>query len=111
MYNGTGRSDLAESNEYGQESLIKATKQVLDKIDVANSTVTKITPRERENTRRWNSIALREAIINAFVHNDYTREIPPKFEIFSDRIEITSAGGLPEGLSKAECHGFWKLFI
>ena len=36
------------------------------------------------------------------MHNDYTREIPPKFEIFADRIEITSAGSLPEGLSKEE---------
>jgi ATP-dependent DNA helicase RecG len=36
------------------------------------------------------------------VHNDYTNEIPPKFELFADRIEITSAGGLPEGLSQQE---------
>ena len=101
-YNGTGRSDLVESNEYGQESLIKATKQVLDKIEVANINLTKITSRERENTRLWHPVALREAVINAFVHNDYSKEIPPKFEIFSDRIEITSAGGLPEGLSQTE---------
>ncbi|WP_258539163.1 hypothetical protein [Flagellimonas abyssi] len=26
--------------------------------------------------------------------------VPSKFEIFDDRIEITSAGSLPEGLSK-----------
>jgi predicted HTH transcriptional regulator len=33
--------------------------------------------------------------------------VPPKFEIFPDRIEITSAGGLPEGLSQEEFfHGF-----
>ena len=43
-----------------------------------------------------------EAIVNAFVHNDYTHEVPPKFEIFPDRIEITSAGSLPDGLSQAE---------
>ena len=36
------------------------------------------------------------------VHNDYSREIPPKFEIFSDRIEITSAGSLPEGISEED---------
>ena len=101
-YNGTGRLDLVESNEYGQESLIKATKQVLDKIEVANINLTKITSRERENTRLWQPVALREAVINAFVHNDYSKEIPPKFEIFSDRIEIASAGGLPEGLSQPE---------
>ncbi len=47
-------------------------------------------------------VALREAIINAFVHNDFSGEVPPKYEIFPDRIEITSAGGLPEGLSQGE---------
>lgn len=36
----------------------------------------------------------------AIVHNDYTREVPPKIEFFDDRIEITSYGGLPEGLSE-----------
>lgn len=28
--------------------------------------------------------------------------MPPKFEIFIDRIEITSSGGLPEGLTQQE---------
>ena len=101
-YSGTSRIDLIESNEYGHENLVKATKQVIDKIAVENRTNTKITSKERKQNNLWNPIALREAIINAFVHNDYTNEIPPKFEIFSDRIEITSAGGLPEGLSKEE---------
>lgn len=41
-------------------------------------------------------------MINAFVHNDFTNEVPPKFVIFPDRIEITSAGGLPEGLNQDE---------
>ncbi|SFB93385.1 Predicted transcriptional regulator, contains HTH domain [Algibacter lectus] len=101
-YSGTNRTDLIESNEYGNECLAKATKQVIDKIAVENRMTTKITSKEREQSYLWNPIALREAIINAFVHNDYTNEVPPKFEIFSDRIEITSAGGLPEGLSRQE---------
>ena len=101
-YKGNTRVDLVESNEYGYCSLIKATKSVLDKMNLENRTITKITHSERKEHRLWNAIALREAIINAFVHNDYTREIAPKFEIFSDRIEITSAGSLPDGLSKNE---------
>jgi predicted HTH transcriptional regulator len=101
-YSGKTRTDLIESNEYGHECLVKATKQVIDKIAIENRTNTKITAKERQQANLWNPIALREAIINAFVHNDYTNEITPKFEIFSDRIEITSAGGLPEGLSKQE---------
>ena len=101
-YQGLNRIELAESNEYGYESLIKATHQVLDKLNLENRTLTKITPKERKEQRLWNAIALREAVINAFVHNDYTKEVAPKFEIFDDRLEITSYGSLPEGLSKEE---------
>lgn len=36
------------------------------------------------------------------MHNDYTKELAPKFEFFDDRLEITSNGGLPEGLFKDE---------
>lgn len=75
---------------------------MLDKMNLENRTITEITHKERKEHRLWNAIALREAIINAFVHNDYTREIAPKFEIFNDRIEITSAGSLPDSLSKSE---------
>ena len=101
-YKGTNRVNLAENNEYGYESLIKATKQVLDKLELENKTITQITSKERKETRYWDAIALREAVINAFVHNDYTTEVPPKFELFDDRIEITSTGGLPDGLSQDE---------
>lgn len=45
---------------------------------------------------------MREAVINALVHNDYTSEIPPKVEFFADRIEITSFGGLPQGMTVDE---------
>ena len=97
-YSGTDRVDLIENNEYGYCSLIKATKRVIDKLELENKTISKITPKERIDTRLWNAVALREAIINAIIHNDYTREIPPKFEIFSDRLEIISFGGLFEGM-------------
>ncbi|MGL4585112.1 MAG: Fic family protein [Flavobacterium sp.] len=101
-YIGLDRVELEESNEFGYESLIKTTHQVLDKLNVENRTLAKITAKERKERRLWNVIALREAVLNAFVHNDYTREIAPKFEIFDDRLEITSYGGLPDGLSKEE---------
>ena len=101
-YRGKDRVDLVENTELGYCSLVKACKSALDKIDLENRVTTQITPKERKEKKLWNPIALREAIINAFVHNDYTREIAPKFELFSDRIEITSAGPLPEGLSIEE---------
>ncbi len=40
-YKGTDRVDLIENNEYGYTSLIKATKAVLDKLDIENTTFSK----------------------------------------------------------------------
>ena len=101
-YSSLDRCDLIENNEYGYCSLIKATKSVLAKLDIENKTAAKITPMERIEMPMWNRIALREAVINAIVHNDYSFEVPPKFEIFPDRLEITSAGRLPESMTKQE---------
>lgn len=98
-YKGNDKIELIENNEYGYCSLIKAVKSVLLKIDIENKTFTQITPMERIEKRLWQPIALREAIINAFVHNDYTKEIAPTVEIFTNKIVIASAGGLPENLS------------
>jgi len=36
------------------------------------------------------------------IHNDFSNEIPPKFELFSDRLEITSAGAIPAGFDEEE---------
>ena len=101
-YSSLDRCDLIENNEYGYCSLIKATKSVLSKLDIENKVAATITPMERIETPLWNKVALREAVIIAIVHNDYSFEVPPKFEIFPDRLEITSAGRLPESLTKEE---------
>ena len=101
-YSSLDRCDLVENNEYGYCSLIKATKSVLSKLDIENKVAATITPMERIETPLWNKVALREAVINAIVHNDYSFEVPPKFEIFPDRLEITSAGRLLESLTREE---------
>ena len=101
-YKGTDKYDLIESEEFGYCCIVKALKAVLMRMQVANITQTKITPMERVEKPLVDPVALREAVINAVVHNDYTREVPPLFEIFSDRMEITNYGGLVEGLSRED---------
>ncbi|MGK0256529.1 MAG: ATP-dependent DNA helicase RecG, partial [Arcobacteraceae bacterium] len=93
-YSGIDKINLIENNEYGYCSLIKATHKVLEKLEVENKTAALITSTTRKEQTLWNKVALREAVINAIVHNDYTTQNPPVFEIFNDRIEITSTGGL-----------------
>lgn len=101
-YSGEDRCDLIENNEYGYCSLIKATNRVLDKLEVENRTLAKITSKARKEINLVDKIALREAVINAIIHNDYSNEVPPKIEIFSDRMEITSTGGLVQGMTEEE---------
>ena len=47
-------------------------------------------------------VSVKEAIINALVHNDWSNEYPPKFELFSDRIEISSFGGIQSEFTEEE---------
>lgn len=101
-YQGTDRVDLIENEEYGYCCLVKATKAVLEKLNIENKTFTQITPKERIEQKMLDPLALREAVINAIVHNDFSREVPPKFELFSDRLEITSVGTIPAGFTQDE---------
>jgi predicted HTH transcriptional regulator len=82
---------------------------VLDRLDVENRTATKNTGKERIERRLWNVVALREAVSNAIIHNDYTNEAVPKFEIFDNRLEITSAGSIPEGVAREEFFAGYSL--
>ena len=101
VYAGTDKVDLIETREYGNRCIITATHRILDRLDSENRTYAMITGKKRLEKERVNSIALREAVINAIVHNDYALGVP-LVEIFTDRIEVTSCGGLVEGLSEAD---------
>ena len=101
-YAGTNKVQLVENKEFGYCSIIKATNSIIDALNVENKTFTKITYKKRLEVQEVDSVALREAIINAIVHNDYLSNGVPLFEIFSDRVVITSHGGLPHGLDEEE---------
>lgn len=98
-YAGTDRYDLISNNEYGYCCLLTATQKVLDKLDIENKVSSVITPTRRIDTPQWDRLAIREAVINAIVHNDYIYSAPSKIELFSDHMEITSIGRIPQGLS------------
>ena len=104
-YAGTDRVDLIENRDYGRCSLVKALKSVLDRVDVENTVFTKIGYPLREERELIDSVAMREAVINAVVHNDYSYGAVPKLEFFSDRAEVTSMGGLPYGVTQADFFG------
>ncbi len=101
-YRGKDKVDLIENEEYGDCSIIKACNKVLEKIEIENKTFAEITSTVRKETKLMDSKAVREAVINAFVHTDYTHELMPIFEFFSDRLTITSYGSLPYELTEED---------
>lgn len=62
-----------------------------DKTDLARPSVLKYPAR-----------AIREAVVNAFAHRDYTLVDPLRVTAFRDRIEIVSPGALPLGVEAEE---------
>ena len=59
----------------------------------------------RKSVEEVPEVAYREAVANAMVHRNYSRQGNNRIEIFEDRIEIVSIGGLPVGISKEEFAG------
>ena len=101
-YLGTNKLELLENLEFGNRCLITTTQRILDRLDVENTTYAKIEYFGRKEQEKIDSKALKEAVINAIVHNDYSYGNSPIIELYSDKIEITSAGGLPQELSQEE---------
>jgi predicted HTH transcriptional regulator len=86
-YGGNDRNTVLEEIEFGFSSLIKATKELLIKFDAENVDTQETSP--SKDTKPWHPEALHQAVIFAVLYNDYASEKFPKFEIFSDKIEIT----------------------
>ena len=101
-YAGTNAVDLIENEDFGNCSLIKATKNILNKIEIENKIFTKIEYPERKEIKMYDFAAVREAVVNAIVHNDWSNEYAPKFEMFSDRSVISSNGGIQDSTTKEE---------
>ena len=98
-YAGTDKCELIESSEYGFNCLITTAHRLADRLLVENRTWTKITPKLRLERKMFEPIPAREALINMLVHNDYSRGYTPVVEVYSDRLELTSHGGLPDGMT------------
>lgn len=53
----------------------------------------------RESSYRYSLDAVREALLNAFVHRDWTRSIEVEVVNYSDRLEVVSPGALQNSMT------------
>lgn len=101
-FKGKDKVEIITNKEFGYCCILKSVYNVLDALDNYNLPSVEITYPKRVEKYLVDKTALREAAINAIVHNDYLRGGAPLFEIYDDRINIVSCGGLVSGLSQEE---------
>lgn len=100
IFNGTTKASTMYSvKEFGNTCLLYSLDKVLEYGDVLNVPQADERGRkvERKEVLLFDEDAFREAIINAFVHNQWTTGNAPMITVFSDRIEILSRGTIPPG--------------
>lgn len=90
-------SKMYSVKEFGYKCLLFSLDEVLNYGEVLNIPQADETHRvvERKEVMLFDSDAFREAIINAFVHNEWIHINEPMIAVFRDRIEIMSRGSLP----------------
>ncbi len=80
-------------------SLLKQLYGVYELIDLSNKTKATFSGLDRIDQRDYPEDAIREALLNCIVHRDYGFSASTLINIYEDRIEFVSLGGLVQGLS------------
>lgn len=101
-YNGDKPIFLTENIDFGNCSLIDATNNILNKIKDENKVINNNDTSSGEDKRMYEFNAVKEAVINAIIHNDWSNGYSPKFEMFSNKFVITSNGGICNNITKEE---------
>lgn len=100
-FKGETKSEFIDNRqEYGHafDLFQRAQRFLRDHLPVAGRVIPNVY--EREDDPLYPPAALREALANALCHRSYTTEgSSVGVAIYDDRLEITSSGPLPEGIS------------
>ncbi|MDD6361805.1 MAG: putative DNA binding domain-containing protein [Succinivibrionaceae bacterium] len=100
-FQGKDKTSISQRNDYGGGCLLFTYEKIRNRFMSENICKSDTTVRPRRDRYLFDMSAVTEAIVNAFVHNDWTKS-QPLFCIFKDRLEIFSHGGLPAGQTKED---------
>lgn len=98
VFEGSKKSVFHDRKELNG-SLLQQLEDAYTYIDLYNRTRAEFEGLERIDTRDYPEEALREALLNAIVHRDYSISSSTLISIFDDRLEIVTIGGLVRGVS------------
>lgn len=99
-FSGTTKAIFQTRREF-TGSVLKQVEDAAEMLDMLNNTRASISARpERIESRDYPPEALRETLLNAVVHRDYGIRADIGINMFDDRCEIVSPGGLPHGATR-----------
>ena len=100
-FSGTTKSSISQRNDYGDQSILLGLQRMKDRLISENICITDTTVRPRIDEYLYDIDCVNEALVNAIVHNDWTIS-EPLISFYSDRLEITSHGGIPKEISEKD---------
>lgn len=89
---------MLECWEFGG-SVLKQLRDAFEYIDLNNHTRATLSGLNRIDSKDYSDSVLREGLLNAIIHRDYSFSGSVLVSIFVNRIEIASIGGLVPGLT------------
>ena len=98
VFEGSNQSIFRDRQEF-TGSLLQQMNEVYEYIDRRNQVHSTFDKLRRIDTRDYPEVAIREALLNSLVHRDYSFSASTLISVYDDRIEFTSIGGLPAGVS------------
>lgn len=98
LFQGTDRAVFRDRKEFSG-SLLKQLNDAFSYLDTNNKTKAIFIGLLREDQRDYPMEAEREALLNTIVHRDYSFSGSSIINIYDDRVEFISLGGLVQGLS------------
>lgn len=101
VFEGNDKKVFKDRKEFSG-SLFKQLRNCYDFLELCNHTAASFKGLDRIDKEDYPSSALREALLNAIVHRDYGFSGSIIINVFDDKIEFVSLGGLVSGLSKED---------
>lgn len=101
VFEGSSKTVFRDRAEF-LGSLLKQINDVYEAIDRHNRTRAEFSGLKRIEMRDYPTDAVREALLNAIVHRDYSYSGSTLISIFDNRIEFVSLGGLPKGIAYSD---------
>ena len=98
LFQGRDKKVLRERREF-EGSIIKQLNDVYQFLDLCNKTKASFNGLDRSDLIDYPKEALRETLLNCIVHRDYSLSGSTIINIYDDRMEFISLGGLVSGLS------------